>query len=723
LCSREQRLAALRERVAALKAERARRTQRRERYEAWVARDKAAATSASGSSLFSRYAAWELWEPEGNSEAEGDDDDDEAIREQPGFAALASDVEQRRAARAARRAEAMALKERGNTALRKGDAEGAVSLYTEAIALKRDERSLYTNRALALMRLGRVREAARDCTAAIDVFTHLEGLRPRGDAVHLKALLRRAQCHKLMGRWDAALEDGEAAAKWEDNPTGEAAAWLRAARAEHADLKRACGPADALAALASTAIGDVSTTARLAEALHAQVLSSEEAWLAFVSHAALNRVVEALGHEHQGHATLLKLLVSPHATGALPQLAQERLARSGLADRLVALLSRPSLPAKTLTATLQVLEQLTRTVRHADQRSPLELELRRVASPLGKALVTAAKRVDTRLPEVASSLGLLCACEGLHAAMETALSTADAGDIARRLFASAFADGSSGTLRRALEIITNLANLRVTREALASDEYGSLLGALIPQFAVAAARSRGVADAEAVEVATLVLGIWFNCSTESELAARIVTPELISALTRVAAEEGGFAWSVRARATGVAARALGGGRRDVLDAFAAAGGSETLLRLMTVALTRTEADGEFIIATATRGLAAATGVSQDIARRVAGQLRERGTQRLAEQLLAMQDDKVAANAAAILLNLALHADCRAPCASLIGPLITLIRDPRRADAARLNAAIAASRLATSVPGVVEQLREREAMAPMAQLLARSQRKQ
>ncbi|TSQ58040.1 Tetratricopeptide repeat protein 12 [Bagarius yarrelli] len=87
----------------------------------------------------------------------------------PGYfmKALEKDAEERRIKRQVKVKEANVLKEKGNHAFALGDYEMAVSMYTEALEQLRDMPALYTNRAQALIKLKRYKEAISDCEWAL----------------------------------------------------------------------------------------------------------------------------------------------------------------------------------------------------------------------------------------------------------------------------------------------------------------------------------------------------------------------------------------------------------------------------------------------------------------------------------------------------------------------------------------------------------------------------
>ncbi|XP_066541109.1 tetratricopeptide repeat protein 12 isoform X3 [Hoplias malabaricus] len=81
--------------------------------------------------------------------------------------ALEKDALERRKRRQAKEERAKALKEKGNKAFALGDYEVAVKFYTEGLEQLRDMQTLYTNRAQALIKLQKYKEAINDCEWAL----------------------------------------------------------------------------------------------------------------------------------------------------------------------------------------------------------------------------------------------------------------------------------------------------------------------------------------------------------------------------------------------------------------------------------------------------------------------------------------------------------------------------------------------------------------------------
>ena len=93
------------------------------------------------------------------------------------------------------------LKELGNEAFRQSDFQKAVEYYTSAVMAKDDNPILYTNRAQALLKLGRYLEASHDCRQAIKLkpdlikaYIHLsKGLKEMGEFQEAIDILEKAE--------------------------------------------------------------------------------------------------------------------------------------------------------------------------------------------------------------------------------------------------------------------------------------------------------------------------------------------------------------------------------------------------------------------------------------------------------------------------------------------------------------------------------------------------
>ncbi|XP_068188381.1 sperm-associated antigen 1A [Antennarius striatus] len=125
-----------------------------------------------------------------------------AVQQQHREKPVSEEVAQARAARAAqeeaRRKEARftLLKKEGNDLVKRGQFQEALQKYTECLALKPDECTVYTNRSICLLKLNRFQEAKQDCDSALQL-----------EPSNKKAFYRRAMAHKGLEDYLSASSD------------------------------------------------------------------------------------------------------------------------------------------------------------------------------------------------------------------------------------------------------------------------------------------------------------------------------------------------------------------------------------------------------------------------------------------------------------------------------------------------------------------------------------
>ncbi|CAB1444103.1 unnamed protein product [Pleuronectes platessa] len=88
------------------------------------------------------------------------------------------------------------LKQKGNDLVKNGNFQEALEKYSECVALKPDECSLYTNRAICFLKLNRFQEAKEDCDSALQL-----------EPGNKKAFYRRALAHKGLQDYLSASTD------------------------------------------------------------------------------------------------------------------------------------------------------------------------------------------------------------------------------------------------------------------------------------------------------------------------------------------------------------------------------------------------------------------------------------------------------------------------------------------------------------------------------------
>lgn len=136
------------------------------------------------------YKKWEFFDS--GSESEKEDDSDPILpRNDPTFRAMEADMLDRRKKRQRDAKEANEFKEKGNAALKKGCYKTAIKYYTDALELRKDLMPIYTNRALAKLKIEDFEGVIDDCTRVLEyneVFH--DGFQKEKDSC-FKALIRR----------------------------------------------------------------------------------------------------------------------------------------------------------------------------------------------------------------------------------------------------------------------------------------------------------------------------------------------------------------------------------------------------------------------------------------------------------------------------------------------------------------------------------------------------
>ena len=156
------------------------------------------------------YKKWEHFE---SSEDSQDEAEPILPKNDPNFMAMEADMKDRKKRRDRDRKEAEELKVKGNEALKKGLYKTANKYYSDALELKKDMLPLYTNRALARLKLEDYQGVIDDCTRLLEyneVFN--DGFLKERDLC-FKALMRRCQAFRGQKDYELALKDLEEAQK------------------------------------------------------------------------------------------------------------------------------------------------------------------------------------------------------------------------------------------------------------------------------------------------------------------------------------------------------------------------------------------------------------------------------------------------------------------------------------------------------------------------------
>ena len=89
-------------------------------------------------------------------------------KDDPNFRALEMDMQDRKKKREEDTKKATAQKEKGNKAMAEGDYQKAIEHYTFALDYIKDNKTIYTNRALAYIKLKKYSKAIKDCDKVLD---------------------------------------------------------------------------------------------------------------------------------------------------------------------------------------------------------------------------------------------------------------------------------------------------------------------------------------------------------------------------------------------------------------------------------------------------------------------------------------------------------------------------------------------------------------------------
>jgi len=201
MMSQEARRAALMEKLDVFKEEKAKHKWRKDKWNRWKK-----SQALLGKSRFINYKAWEYWEPDTDSEEEGDPI---VPRDNPEFLAMEADLKDRKRKQFDKAKTAEKCHQRGNQSMTEGDFVGAIEHYDEGLEYRRDCKALWTNKALAELKVFRWHDAIASCNKVIEYSEIFEdGFKKSADA-NFKAFTRRAQALRGLHRWDDALNDLE----------------------------------------------------------------------------------------------------------------------------------------------------------------------------------------------------------------------------------------------------------------------------------------------------------------------------------------------------------------------------------------------------------------------------------------------------------------------------------------------------------------------------------
>lgn len=201
----QDRLDYLKTKVEEYKEKKKRKIERRAKWENWI---KTQAMFYKKTST--NYHKWDCFE---SSEEEDPEADPIVPKDDPQFKAMEADFQERNTRMKKDTKLAEECKVKGNEAMKRGLYKTANKHYTDALDHKRGLMTLYTNRALARLKLEMWQDAVDDSTRVLeycDVFD--DGYEKQPDLCY-KGLTRRAQALRGMKEFELAIKDLEAALK------------------------------------------------------------------------------------------------------------------------------------------------------------------------------------------------------------------------------------------------------------------------------------------------------------------------------------------------------------------------------------------------------------------------------------------------------------------------------------------------------------------------------
>lgn len=158
------------------------------------------------------YQKWDFFEAESDSD---DEEKKEPIvpNNDPAFKAMEADMLDRKKRRTRDTKEALGLKDRGNDFLKKGLYKSAIKFYSDAMDLRRDLLPLFTNRALARVKIDDFQGAIDDCTKLLEYCEVFHDGFDKEKDLCFKALTRRCLAMRGIKDYALALQDLEEADK------------------------------------------------------------------------------------------------------------------------------------------------------------------------------------------------------------------------------------------------------------------------------------------------------------------------------------------------------------------------------------------------------------------------------------------------------------------------------------------------------------------------------
>ncbi|KAL4491781.1 hypothetical protein ABPG72_006036 [Tetrahymena utriculariae] len=198
--SYDQRMEELKGKVDDYKKHKVKRDERKKKWELWKKTQSMLWKKTS-----TNYSKWDYYTSESDSEPENSEP--VVPKDDPNFKALEMDIEQRKKKRANDRIIAEGFKQKGNEAMAKEDYKYAVEMYTQGLDNMKDIKALWTNRALAYIKLKKYSKAIEDCTRILDYCECFEEGYTKSRDSAFKAFLRRSYARKEKKDYKQALDD------------------------------------------------------------------------------------------------------------------------------------------------------------------------------------------------------------------------------------------------------------------------------------------------------------------------------------------------------------------------------------------------------------------------------------------------------------------------------------------------------------------------------------
>ena len=172
------------------------------------------------------YNKWDMFESE--SDPDEKEEDEPIVNENdPAIKAMEQDFKDRSQRRKRGRLIAEEFKAKGNEAMKRGLYKSAYSHYTEAMDNKKDMLILYTNRALACLKLENIEQAIDDCTRPLEYCDVFDDCYTKQKDLCYKAFMRRGQALKFQKDFKLAIEDFKEAEKLQKDGETDAVKWIK----------------------------------------------------------------------------------------------------------------------------------------------------------------------------------------------------------------------------------------------------------------------------------------------------------------------------------------------------------------------------------------------------------------------------------------------------------------------------------------------------------------